>query len=97
MRQGREYDFAPESLQADTFTLSCFQTMTGLKFFVTADVGATDLMGFLHGVYELYADYVLKNPFYTLDQAIRCSLFDTHLVALAEKYLANGQNTKVAN
>ena len=83
-------------MEADTFTLSCFQTLTGLKFFVTADVGAADLKSFLHGVYELYADYVLKNPFYTLDQAIRCSLFDTHLVALAEKYLANVQDARSA-
>lgn len=30
-------------------------------------------------MYQLYADYVLKNPFYELDQVIQCALFDTNL------------------
>ena len=32
-------------------------------------------------VYDLYADYVLKNPFYEVEQTIqsRCELFDRHL------------------
>lgn len=32
-------------------------------------------------VYELYADYVLKNPFHEMDQVIKAELFDSHLVA----------------
>ena len=32
-------------------------------------------------VYSLYADYVLKNPFYELDMPIRCELFDLHLAS----------------
>lgn len=33
----------------------------------------------LHRVYELYSDYALKNPFYSLEMPIRCELFDEHL------------------
>jgi len=32
-------------------------------------------------VYGLYADYVLKNPFYELDMPIRCELFDLQLTS----------------
>lgn len=27
-------------------------------------------------VYELYADYAMKNPFYSLDMPVRCEGFD---------------------
>ena len=30
-------------------------------------------------VYELYADYALKNPFYSLEMPIRADLFEEHL------------------
>lgn len=30
-------------------------------------------------VYDLYADFVLKNPFYEVEMPIRCELFDQHL------------------
>ena len=72
-------------MQTDTFRLYCFQTLTNLKFFVTADAASKDLDGFLRKVYELYADYVLKNPFYELDQVIKCDLFDLHLDKLASQ------------
>jgi len=32
-------------------------------------------------VYELYADYVLKNPFYEAEMPIRCEAFDVQLAA----------------
>lgn len=31
-------------------------------------------------VYDLYADYVLKNPFYEVDMPIRVELFDQNLL-----------------
>ena len=46
------------------------QTITGTKFIVTADGGEAGLDVFLQAVYELFADYVLKNPFYELEQPI---------------------------
>ena len=30
----------------------------------------------LSRVYEVYCDYVLKNPFFSLEQPIRCEKFD---------------------
>ncbi len=30
-------------------------------------------------MYDLYADFVLKNPFYEVEMPIRCELFDQHL------------------
>ena len=33
----------------------------------------------LRYVYELYTDYVLKNPFYEIEMPIRCELFDINL------------------
>ena len=36
----------------------------------------------LRKIYELYADFVLKNPFYTPDMPIRCERFDTALQKL---------------
>lgn len=70
-----------EFMQTDTFRLYCFQTLTNLKFFVSADVGSRDLKEFLQKVYELYSDYVLKNPFYELDQVINCELFEYNLAS----------------
>ena len=30
-------------------------------------------------IYDLYCDYVLKNPFYEVEMPIRCELFDSNL------------------
>lgn len=32
-------------------------------------------------IYDLYTDYVLKNPFYEVEMPVRCELFDTNLFA----------------
>lgn len=52
---------------------------------VIADPTHTGLEQFLKKMYELYADYALKNPFYSLEMPIRCELFDTNLQALLEQ------------
>lgn len=44
----------------------------------------------LKKIYELYADYALKNPFYSLEMPIRCELFDTHLQALLDQVEKSG-------
>ncbi len=49
-----------ERLETDTFTLHCLQTLTGVKFVVTASPGTPDLEVLLLGIYEIYSDYVLK-------------------------------------
>lgn len=41
---------------------------------------------FLSRLYELYADYVLKNPFYDLEQPIHnCEKFQIHLKTLIDQ------------
>jgi hypothetical protein len=69
-------------LETDTFRLHCFQASTGTKFFVTADRNRPNLDQLLRTIYELYTDYVLKNPFYEMEQPIHCEQFDMSLEKL---------------
>jgi hypothetical protein len=59
------------SVDAPSFSLHCLESPTGMKFFTTAKPNTRDVHGFLRKVYEFYADFVLKNPFYELDMPIR--------------------------
>lgn len=68
-------------LSCSAFDLHCFQAPTGTKFFVTAPPRSLGSAPLLRVVYELYADYVLKNPFYEAEMPIRCEAFDTQLAA----------------
>ncbi|EQC25719.1 hypothetical protein SDRG_16421 [Saprolegnia diclina VS20] len=79
------------SMETDAFRLQCFQALTGTKFFVTAlpSMGALELEAILRSIYEIYADYVLKNPFYELEMPIRCSLFHTNLRVLVDRVNAD--------
>jgi hypothetical protein len=51
----------------------------GIKFLLVSDNNQTNLNLITKRVYELYGDYVLKNPFYTPEMPIRCELFDINL------------------
>lgn len=102
-----------EILEADTFKLHCFQTLTGesiiqfhteqtyilffvvvfvagVKFIIVAETIQSGLDVLLRKIYELYADYVLKNPFYSLEMPIRCELFDANLQSLLEQVEKTG-------
>jgi len=79
-----------EILEADTFTLHCFQTLTGVKFIVISETGLNGMDILLKKVYELYSDYVLKNPFYSLEMPIRCELFDNKLQELLSQVEKTG-------
>ena len=37
-------------------------------------------------MYELYADYVLKNPFYEAEQVVKAERFDAAVEAAVAKY-----------
>lgn len=74
-----------EVLEADNFRMNCFQTLTGVKFMVISDPKQSGVDALLHRVYELYADFALKNPFYSLEMPIRCELFDEHLKTALEQ------------
>lgn len=79
-----------EILEADTFKLHCFQTLTGVKFMVVAEPIQAGLEVLLKKIYELYADFALKNPFYSLEQPLRCELFDQNLSVLLESFEKTG-------
>ncbi|KAH0468766.1 hypothetical protein IEQ34_001998 [Dendrobium chrysotoxum] len=57
----------------------------GSKFFVVCEPGAQHMEGLLKVIYELYTDFVLKNPFYEMEMPIRCELFDIHLSQAIQK------------
>lgn len=57
----------------------------GTKFFVICEPGAPYMELLLKMIYELYTDYVLKNPFYEMEMPIRCELFDLNLSQSLQK------------
>ncbi|KAJ9594426.1 hypothetical protein L9F63_014151 [Diploptera punctata] len=79
-----------EIMEADTFKLHCFQTLTGVKFMIVSEPNQVGMEILLKRIYELYADYALKNPFYSLEMPIRCELFDTNLQSLLEQIEKTG-------
>ena len=66
-------------LETDTFKLYCSQTVTGVKFIVVCDPKQMGIDQLLDKIYELYADFAPKNPFYLLEMPIRADLFDHNL------------------
>lgn len=70
-----------EHLETEKFRLTCFQTLTGTKFLLFTDPMTGNVDTIMNKIYELYADYVMKNPFYQLEMPVRCEAFDRHLGA----------------
>lgn len=54
----------------------CAQTATGIKFLLFTEPVQRDVEGVLRRCHELYADFVMKNPFYSLEMPIRCDKFE---------------------
>ncbi|KAK2949421.1 putative Trafficking protein particle complex subunit 4 [Blattamonas nauphoetae] len=69
-----------ESVETDDFRIQCLRTPTGILFFVLAEPHATNLERTLKELYELFADYVGKNPFYVPNQPIKSALFDKKIL-----------------
>ena len=82
------------SIETSRFALRCFQTRTGIKFVLSADRGAPSLDALLRMVYELYTDYVLKNPFSEPEQPIHAQLFTHHVTQLFESMHETGTPAK---
>lgn len=61
--------------------MQCFTTMTGIKFLLFSDTTQTNVDIIMRRVYEMYTDYVMKNPFYQLEMPVRCDLFDRKLLS----------------
>lgn len=68
-----------EVLEASNFRLQCFQTVTGTKFLLLTEPQQPNVDTLIRRIYELYTDFVMKNPFYTIEMPIRCEKFDKGL------------------
>ena len=66
--------------------LRCFQTRTGIKFVVTAEPGTEHIDTVLKEIYLLYAECVLKDPFYELEMPIRSDLFSQAVDSLIDQF-----------
>ncbi|KAI8282671.1 Transport protein particle subunit trs23 [Colletotrichum sp. SAR11_240] len=70
-----------EVMETENFRLQCFTTMTGTKFLLFTDTTQTNIDVILRRIYDLYSDYVMKNPFYQLEMPIRCEIFERKLLS----------------
>lgn len=70
-----------EVLETEHFRLQCFQTLTGTKFLLFTEPDQPNVDSTIRKIYELYADYVMKNPFYQSEMPVRCESFDRKLLA----------------
>ena len=70
-----EHSIKHDALHTDLiralYTSDKYLFFTGVKLIVVADNKQQKVEELLKKLYELYADYVLKNPFYSLDMPIR--------------------------
>ena len=69
-----------EVLETENFRLQCFSTLTGTKFLLFTEPMQPNVERILQRVYELYADYVMKNPFYQMEMPVRCEGWERRLV-----------------
>ncbi|GBF88227.1 trafficking particle complex subunit 4 [Raphidocelis subcapitata] len=75
-----------ELLSAESFDLHCFTSPTGTKFLLLVEPQCPQVPALLGRIYELYADFVLKNPFYEVEQVIKCELFDQAVDTAVRRY-----------
>jgi len=57
-----------QTVVAESFKLHCYETLTGAKFVLIAELAVTsaEAKTFLKQLYEAFADYVLKDPFFVV-------------------------------
>ncbi|RYP46709.1 hypothetical protein DL768_007142 [Monosporascus sp. mg162] len=70
-----------EVMETENFRLQCFSTLTGTKFLLFTDTMQANVDVVARRVYDLYADYVMKNPFYQLEMPVRCDAFERKLTS----------------
>ncbi|WIA44528.1 hypothetical protein OEZ86_007263 [Tetradesmus obliquus] len=75
-----------ELLQAESFDLHCLQAPTGTKFLLMVEPQCPQVTALLGRIYELYSDFVMKNPFYEVEQVINCELFDEAVDLAVKRY-----------
>ena len=64
--------------------LVCFQTLTKLKFIFVIDhtTSIQECETMFKKIYDIYSDFVSKNPFYELDMPIRIETFENEILKL---------------
>ncbi|KAI1622698.1 Sybindin-like family-domain-containing protein [Exophiala viscosa] len=65
-----------ESLESSFFRLTVFQTLTGTKFLLFTDPSMPNTDVLMKGIYERYADFVCKNPFWQMEMPIRIEAWE---------------------
>lgn len=68
-----------EVLETENFRAQCFATLTGIKFLLFTDTTQANVDVTIRRIYDLYTDYVMKNPFYQLEMPVRCEMFERKL------------------
>jgi hypothetical protein len=66
-------------INALQFKLTVFQTPTGMKLCVVGEVSQFNADELLRRAYEVYSDFVMKNPLYVNDQPIRYDAFEREI------------------
>ncbi|KAL1290236.1 hypothetical protein AAHE18_20G114800 [Arachis hypogaea] len=65
--------------RTNTYKLSFMESPSGIKIILVTHPRTGDLRDSLKYIYNLYVEYVVKNPLYTPGSPIRCQLFNTTL------------------
>ncbi|KAI5959575.1 uncharacterized protein KGF55_005219 [Candida pseudojiufengensis] len=70
-----------KNIETEFFNLYIYQTVSGLKFIIITKPNLNPMeLNILNdefkNLYVAYSDYVMKNPFYSLDMPIKSQLFD---------------------
>jgi trafficking protein particle complex subunit 4 len=65
-----------ETMESSFFRLTVFQTLTGTKFLLFTDPSMPNTDVIMKGVYERYADFVCKNPFWQMEMPIRIDVWE---------------------
>lgn len=68
-----------QNLESSHFRLTCFQTATGTKFLLFTSPEQPNTESVARRCYEIYAEYVMGNPFYNLEMPIRVDKFEKAL------------------
>lgn len=74
------------TIEYDNIRIQCYESVTGIKFILccNSSISITICDKYLHSLYVLYCDYVLKNPFYDIDNPIRVNKFDVVVQQLVQ-------------
>ena len=71
-------------MESDLMKLVCYQTLTKMKFIFVVDqtTSMSECEIMFKKIYDIYSDYVSKNPFYELDMPLRIETFENELIKL---------------